>query len=119
MKKIQSKMKALKWHFSYYKYMGIFSKRSREANSVVSDRFWPNFELAPDFMHVLVTCKYKNDQIKNNREKVATPFSPLKPYGNFILPWKLVSEIFMFKSVDTRTHEWIDRQTDAGSSPIL
>ena len=26
-------------------------------------------------MHVLVTCKYKNDPMKNNREKVATPFS--------------------------------------------
>ena len=27
-------------------------------------------------MHVLVTCKYKKDRIKNNREKVATSFSP-------------------------------------------
>ena len=26
-------------------------------------------------MHVLVTCKYKKDRIKNNREKVETSFS--------------------------------------------
>ena len=30
-----------------------------------------------DFMHVLVTCKYKKDQIKNNPEKMETSFSPL------------------------------------------
>ena len=28
-------------------------------------------------MHVLVTCKYKKDQVKNNREKVQTSFSPI------------------------------------------
>ena len=28
-------------------------------------------------MHVLITCKYKKDRIKSNREKVETPFSPL------------------------------------------
>ena len=28
-------------------------------------------------MHVLVTCKYKKDRIKNNREKVEISFSPL------------------------------------------
>ena len=28
-------------------------------------------------MHVLVTCKYKKDRIKNNQEKMATPFSPI------------------------------------------
>ena len=27
-------------------------------------------------MHVLVTCKYKKDRIKNNREKMETSFSP-------------------------------------------
>ena len=38
-------------------------------------------------MHVLVTCKYKKDQIKSNPEKVETPFSPLKDSGGFLLPW--------------------------------
>ena len=28
-------------------------------------------------MHVLVTCKYKKDLIKNNREKVETSFFPI------------------------------------------
>ena len=32
-------------------------------------------------MHVLVTCKYKRDQIKNNREKVETLFSPIVVNG--------------------------------------
>ena len=52
-------------------------RRSRAANSVVSGQIWPKFELVRDFMHVLVTCKYKKDRIKNNREKVETLFSPL------------------------------------------
>ena len=39
-------------------------------------------------MHILVTCMYKKDQIKNNREKVETSFSPLQVNGGFLLPWK-------------------------------
>ena len=50
---------------------------SRAANSVVSGPIWPKFELVRDFMHALVTCKYKKDRIKCNREKVETPFSLL------------------------------------------
>ena len=37
----------------------------------------PEIELVRNFMHVLDTCKYKKDRIKNNREKVETSFSPL------------------------------------------
>ena len=61
---------------------------SRTANSVVSGPIWPKFELVRDFMHVFVTCKYKKDRIKNNREKVETSFSPLLVNGGFLLPWK-------------------------------
>ena len=50
---------------------------SRAANSIVSGPIWPKFELIRDFMHVLVTGKYKKDQLKNNREKVEASFSPL------------------------------------------
>ena len=32
-------------------------------------------------MHVLITCEYKKDQIKNNREKVETSFSTLYVNG--------------------------------------
>ena len=40
-------------------------------------------------MHVIITCKYEKDRIKNSREKVATPFFPLQPY---LLPWEPVVE---------------------------
>ena len=35
------------------------------------------FKLIQALMLVLVTWKYQKDPIKNNREKVETPFSPL------------------------------------------
>ena len=37
--------------FSHYK--------SRAANSIVSSPIWLKFKLIRDFMHVLITCKYK------------------------------------------------------------
>ena len=40
-------------------------------------RSGPKFELVGDLKHVLITCKYKKDPIKNNREKVETSFSPI------------------------------------------
>ena len=61
--------------FSHYKSVGNFL--DLKGNSVVSGPTWPKFELDRDFMHVLVTCKYRKDRIKNNREKVETSFSPL------------------------------------------
>ena len=79
MKKIHLKMKVLEWsqHFSHYKSMGIFSRRSRAANSQVPSRILPNFEPIRDFMVVLVTCKNKEEQIKNEGARVVTRFSPL------------------------------------------
>ena len=46
--------------------------RSRAANSAVSGRIWPNFELLRAPLHVIVTCKYLKDRVKSSREKVAT-----------------------------------------------
>ena len=46
------------------------------------------FKLFRDFRHVLVTCKYKKDLIKNNRPNVETSFSPLYVDRGFLLPWK-------------------------------
>ena len=46
----------------------------RTASSVVRGRIWPNFKLIQAHMYVIITCKYEKDPIKNNREKVATPF---------------------------------------------
>ena len=46
---------------------GDFSRRPRAANTAVLGPIWPNFELVRDVMNVLVTCKYEEDLIKNNR----------------------------------------------------
>ena len=74
---IKNEQASMETPFSHYKSMGNFLRRSRAANSLVSGQTWPKFDLVWDFMHVLVTCKYKKDRIKSDREKVATPFSPL------------------------------------------
>ena len=49
-----------------------FFRRSRAANSIVSGGIWPKFKLSQAFMHVLITCKYEKDPIKNSRENVMT-----------------------------------------------
>ena len=79
MRMIESKMKELECsrYFSHYKSMGIFSRRSRAANSAVLGPIWPNFELVRDVIDVLVTCKYEEDPIKNEGATVFTTFSPL------------------------------------------
>ena len=70
MKKIRSKMKALEWtqHFPHFK-----SMVAMETNG----RIWPNFELIQALIHVLITCKYEKNPIKNSGENVMTSFSPL------------------------------------------
>ena len=45
-------------------------------------------------MHVFITCKYEKDRMKNSREKVETPFSPLQ---NLVLIGKVVSEKIRFE----------------------
>ena len=73
MKKIQSKMKALKCSqdFSHYK-SGNFSIRSRAANSAVLGPIWLKLEFVRDIMIVLLTCKNKEDPIKNEGARVFT-----------------------------------------------
>ena len=61
------------------KVYGDFSRRSRAANSAVLVPIWPNFELVRDVLDVLVTCKYEEDPIKNERARV--PDTTL--YSNF------------------------------------
>ena len=62
--------------FSHYKSMGNFLDL-KAAKSIASGPIWPKFELVPDFLPVLITCKYKKDRIKNNREKGGDIISPL------------------------------------------
>ena len=60
-----------------------FFRRSRAANSIVSGGIWPKFKLIQAFMHVLITCKYEKDPIKNSRENVMTCFPHYKSMGIF------------------------------------
>ena len=54
-----------------------FFRRFWAANSMVRGSIWPNFKLIQALMYVIITCKYENDPIKNNREKVETLFFKL------------------------------------------
>ena len=76
MKWIRSRTAEKMWqhHFTHYKSMGIFFRRSRAAISAVSGQIWPSFKFLRALMHVIITCKYEKNRIKNSREKVATPF---------------------------------------------
>ena len=105
-KRIRSKVTEKRWrhHFPHYKSMRAFCchrhqtfdpiclktlyslcphpvmlhiKFDQDRPTVVNGPIWPKFELVRDFMHILVTCKYKKDHIKNNQEKVETLFSLL------------------------------------------
>ena len=44
---------------------------------VVSDEILQKFELTQAFMHVLNTCKYEEDRVKNEDTRVSTRFLPL------------------------------------------
>ena len=99
MRMIDSKMKELvcSQDFSHYKSMGIFPdaqgqltpqslvQSGRISNS--SEILWMFSLPASDFMDVLVTCKYEEDPIKKKGARVVTTFSPLLPYGSYLLPW--------------------------------
>ena len=78
MMKIRSKMKALECSQHFPHYNPIVAMET-------SGRIWPNFKLIQALIHVLITCKYEKDPIKNSRENVMTSFSPLKVYGNFFI----------------------------------
>ena len=60
--------------FSHYEPMGIFFRRSKAANSAVGGPIRPKFELFLAHMYVIITCKYKKEQMKNSRKNVETPF---------------------------------------------
>ena len=44
-------------------------------------------------MYVLVTGKYEKDRIKNNRENMEIPFSPLQVYGDFFWRSKAANSV--------------------------
>ena len=64
---IKNERASMETAFSHDKSMGNFLEG--QANSIVSGPSWPKFEFIQDFMHVLVTCKYKKDRIKKQLRK--------------------------------------------------
>ena len=55
----------------------FFSTVTLFAAMETSARIWPNFELIQALIHVLITCKYEKDPIKNSGENVIASFFPL------------------------------------------
>ena len=116
MRLIDTKVKELECSqdFSHYKSMGIFSRRSRAANSALLCPFWSNFELVRDVMNVLVTCKYEEDQ------NLMQPFPhPNDGSDKISLRLSLVAEIFKFENVYRQTHTQTHTHTDDSSTGIL
>ena len=84
--------------YVYHRYLQVWyesdQKRSRKRNDAVfptvtlsvametSGRIWLNFKLIQALMHVLITCKYEKDPIKNSGENVMT-FPHYKSMGFF------------------------------------
>ena len=62
---IKNERASMETLFFHCKSIGNFLD-AQGANSVVSGLIWLKFELVRDFMHVLVTCKYKKDRVKSN-----------------------------------------------------
>ena len=50
----------------------------------MTDPVQPEFQLVRDFMPVLVTSKFDEDPIKNERPSLETPFSHYKSMGNYL-----------------------------------
>ena len=75
--------------FSHYKTMGKFLD-FKAAHSVVSGPIWLKFEHVRDFMHFLVTCKYKKDRTKKQPRKG----------GNIIFP--IISQRGISVAMETR-----------------
>ena len=73
---IKNERASIETAFSHYKSMGNFLDAQGQLTPQSVVRSGRN-SLIRDFIHVLVTCKYKKDQIKNNREKMEISFSPL------------------------------------------
>ena len=77
MKKTQSKMKALECSqdFSHYKSMGIYSIRSRAANSAVLGPIWPKFELVLDIMVPSLPARIKKIRSKMKEQECSQQYT--------------------------------------------
>ena len=81
---IWPKMNELAWrqHFPIISLWKFF-RRSRATNSVVIGLIWPKIELVRDFMHWLVTCKYKRIRWKTIKKRWRHRFPHYKSMGAF------------------------------------
>ena len=84
----------------YHRYLQVWNesdqKRSRKPDDTVfptvtlsvametSGRIWLNFELIQVLMHVLITCKYEKDQMKNSRKKCDDIVLPIISQWDFL-----------------------------------
>ena len=68
---IKNERASMETAFSHYKSMGNFLDAQGQLT------LWWVVRSGRNYMHALVTCKYKKDRIKNNWEKVETSFPPL------------------------------------------
>ena len=86
MKRIRSITAEKKWrHYFLIISLWGFFRLSRAANSAVGGPIRLKFKLVPALMHVIITCNYEKEQMKNSREKVETLFSnhnPICYHGN-------------------------------------
>ena len=73
--KIQSKVTEKSWRHHLF-------HRSRAHNSKITGQIRQKFILLRDFMPVLFSCKFEEDWIHSNWEKMETPFPPFKLNGN-------------------------------------
>ena len=94
MKKIHPKMNALEWsiHFSHYKFLGIFPEAQGQL-TLVPGQILPNFEPIQDVMVVFITCKNKEEPIKNEGARLVTRFSLWKPEFSSDLAQNLMQPI--------------------------
>ena len=77
MKRIRSRTAEKKWrHYFLIISLWGFFRLSRVANSAVGSPIRLKFKLIPALMHVIVTCNYEKERMKNSREKVETLFFP-------------------------------------------
>ena len=74
-------------------------RRARADYSGVGGGIWPKFTLLQAFMHVLVTCKNKDDRIKMKELEFSQDFSHYKSMGIFSSPEpKAQGELIVYRS---------------------
>ena len=80
MKSLRSRTAEKKWRhcFLIISLWGFF-RRSRAANSAVCGPIRLKFKLVLALMHVIITCNYEKERMKNSRTKVEPCVLPWKP----------------------------------------